>query len=91
MLVLCQAFKDVFLHIVTLCQITLEIRNAFMEFFTPQFSIYVTDLEHEELRCLLLGKHTRQTKSLGKEDYQKLIIIAANYIFTCCKQFYNNA
>ena len=45
-----QFFKDVFLHIVTSCQTTLEIRNTFLEFivdyFTPQFSVYVTDFEH---------------------------------------------
>ena len=83
------------LHIVTSCQITLEFTNTFWEFivdyFIPQFRIYVTDLENIVLLCLLLGKQTQQTKSLGKEDYQKLIIIAANYIFTCCIQFYNNA
>ena len=62
-----------------------------MDYFTVSLVYYVTDLEHEELLCLLLGKQTRQTKSLGKEDYQKLIIIAANYSFTCCKQFYNDA
>ena len=27
-----------------------------MDYFTPQFSIYATDLEHEELLCLVLGK-----------------------------------
>ena len=81
-----QFFKDVFLHIVhvTSCQTTLEIRNTFLEFivdyFTPQFSVYmyVTDLEHEELLCLLIGQKTAQTKSLKKEDYKKLLIISAN-------------
>ena len=29
-------------------------------------------------------------QSLEKDDYKKLLIIAANYIVTCCKQFYQN-
>ena len=82
-------------YIVASCQLILRIRNTFLEFivdyFTPQFSIYVKDLEHEDLLCLLLGKQTQQTKSSKKEDYQKLIIIAENYIFKCCKQVYDNA
>ena len=49
-----------------------------MAYFIPQFSIYVTDLEYEDLLYLLLDKQTQQTKSLGKEYYQKLNIIAAN-------------
>ena len=37
-----------------------------VDYFTPQFSVYVTDLEHEELLCLLIGQETAQTKSQKK-------------------------
>ena len=84
-----QFFKDVFLDIVTSCQTTLEIRNTFLEFivdyFTPQFSVYVTDLEHEELLCLLIGQEISQTKFLKR----KIIKSYSLYQQTCCKQFYN--
>lgn len=88
-------FKDVFLHIVTSCKVTLEMRNTFLEYivdnFTPQFSIYVTDLEHEELLCFLLGRKSSQTQCLDKEEYNKLLMVSANYIVACCKQFYQGA
>ena len=85
-------FKDVFLHIVTSCKVTLEMRNTFLEYivdnFTPQFSIYVTDLEHEELLCFLLGRKSPQTQCLDTDEYNRLIMVSANYIVACCKQFY---
>ena len=82
----------VFLHIVTSCKVTLEMRNTFLEYivdnFTPQFSIYVTDLEHEELLCFLLGRKSPQTQCLDTDEYNRLIMVSANYIVACCKQFY---
>ena len=66
-----QAFKDVFLHIVAACQKTLDLRNTFLEYIVdyciPQFSVYVTDLENEDILCLLLGKWSPRTKSLEKD------------------------
>ena len=43
-----QAFKDVFLHIVAARQMTLEIRNIFLEYIVdyciPQFSVYMLQI-----------------------------------------------
>ena len=85
-------FTDLLLHIVTSCQLTLHIRNVFLEFivdhYTPTFSVYVTSLDNEDFLQFLLGKTSKETETLNDDEYKILMMLSANFIISCSKQFY---
>lgn len=85
-------FRDTLCHIVTSCESTLDIRNAFMEYivdnYTPQFSVSITSLDNEELLQFLLGRHTDLSEALDEADYRKLFIVSASYVASSVKRFY---
>ena len=86
-------FTDLLLHIVTSCQLTLHIGDVCLEFivdhYTPTFSVYVTSLDNEDFLQFLLGKTSKETEALNDDEYKILMMLSANFIVSCSKQFYS--
>ena len=71
-------FTDLLLHIVTSCQLTLHIRDVFLEFvvdhYTPTFSVYVTSLDNDVFLQFLLGKTSKETEARNDDEYKILMM-----------------
>ena len=65
----------------------------FLEFivdqYTPTFSVYVTSLDNEDFLLFLLGKTSKETETPNNDEYKILMMLSANFIISCSKQFYS--
>ena len=65
----------------------------FLEFivdhYTPTFSVHVTSLDNEDFLQFLLGKTSKETETLNDDEYKILMMLSANFIISCSKQFYS--